>query len=173
MLRSTRPSRCTMVCRRDFPAPFSPPTCSLPKRFWLHQAPTVASLTSILGPAGPRSAAHLAAKRRPVVGANPAPMPGKATCAVKPIRSTGLRRSPWRKVSSSANDDYKDLLSLHDDLGRWYTTGCANYAGAEFPTKHTPAKLLAQGNTERIRASGKMSTPQSKQRRNHHGGSKV
>src|SRR6218665_2420443 len=74
-----------------------------------------ASQTSTSAPRAPRSAAPSAARRKPAAAANPAPTPGRRTCAARPTRSTTRARCRWPRASSSTSDPAysSDRLGIH------------------------------------------------------------
>ena len=74
---------------------------------------TVALPTSTSAPAGPRSAGRSAAKRKPAAGANPAPTPGKPTCAGRRTRPTGVPSCRWRRGSSLGSSGFRIASNRH------------------------------------------------------------
>ena len=67
-------------------------------------AATAASPTSTSAPAARKSAARSAARKTPAADANRAAIPGRPTCAARPIRSTGPANCRWRRASNSSSD---------------------------------------------------------------------
>src|SRR3954447_15277169 len=98
-------STCTTPSHRDFHPRSSPTISARPRPSCRCAVRIAASPTSISVPPVPRSAEPSVVRRKPAAAASRARMPGRLTCAARPIRSisAGHCRSPrassstWRK----------------------------------------------------------------------------
>lgn len=98
-----------------------------------------------IGTSGAEIGEPSAARRRPAAGANPARMPGRATCAASPTPSTTAARCRSRRACASTSERAaggvsKEIPTLRPSSLRWqlsfesargYSTSLAKSAGRE------------------------------------------
>jgi aldehyde dehydrogenase (NAD+) len=87
----------TMMWYKDYLPLSSPTTCGKRKNSFLTGVRIAVLPTSISVLPAQKSAARSAEKKKPAAAENPAPMPGKATCAGKPILSILAPNYRWHR----------------------------------------------------------------------------